>query len=133
LAESEQSIPTPILDSLAKELQTTKNRAPRIRGIGKTVKLTFWLDADVYEKLQSLKAKHHHLRYADILVDAVHQHVKSHGSAAFEPRRRFSVSLPRNLALVLRYGRVKLHVSERDMVNLAIREYRLEESARFRE
>jgi hypothetical protein len=110
-------------------LQSYKTHKTRLRG---NVKINFWLDGDVYVKLQALKEAKPHLRYTDIFVDAIHQYVVKYG-ATFPRRRRISVSLTRHTAYVLRLAKLKLHVTERDIVNLALRAYRPEESVRFRE
>jgi hypothetical protein len=103
-------------------MQGYKARMPRM-------KISFWLDADVYEKLQALKGSRRYPRYADILVDAIHQYVVKY-SANFPPRRRISVSLPRNIVYVLRLAKLKLHVTERDIVNISLRAYSPEEPER---
>lgn len=96
-----------------------------------TVKRTFWLDPDAYRKLAEIRSKRRSpnlpvwLRrdtFTSILADALHQFVRKHGSQ-FPRRRRISVSLPRRFALTLRHASTKLHITETDILNMAIREF----------
>jgi len=99
--------------------------------IKSSVKRTFWLDADAYEKLLEIRSKHpsrsvnvlmRRGTFTAILTDALHQFIQNHGSR-FPRKRRISVSFPRQFALTLRYTSKKVRVTETDILNMAIREF----------